>query len=120
MIREDEGSAPGGEASTEGGEAAARSQLAARLRDALPRHLRDDFRRGVESLANIKATEKVFVGTPAGVPDRPVIDKAYSVGLTVLCKDIAAHNAYQVDPIHLAFVERCKPYWARIQVYDCE
>jgi hypothetical protein len=49
-----------------------------------------------------------------------VIDKSYSVGLTVLCKDIAAHNAYQIDPIHLAFVERCKPYWARIQVYDCE
>jgi Stress responsive A/B Barrel Domain len=79
-----------------------------------------DFRRGVESLATIKATEKVFVGTPAAVPDRPVIDKSYSVGLTVLCKDIAAHNAYQVDPIHLAFIERCKPYWSRVQVYDCE
>ena len=79
-----------------------------------------DFRRGVESLSAIKSTEKVFVGTPAAVPDRPVIDKSYSVGLTVLCKDIADHNAYQVDPIHLAFVERCKPYWSRVQVYDCE
>ena len=81
---------------------------------------RADFRRGVESLATIAATEKVYVGTPAGVPDRPIIDKTFAVGLTVICKDVAAHNAYQVDPIHLAFIERFKPYWSRVQIYDAE
>ena len=79
-----------------------------------------ELRRGIESLGTIKSTEKVYVGTPAGVPDRPVIDKSFTFGLTVICKDVAAHNAYQVDPIHLAFIERCKQYWVRVQIYDAE
>ena len=79
---------------------------------------RADFRRGVESLAGIKSVEKVFVGTPAATGKRPIIDDSYAVALTVLCKDIAAHDAYQVDPIHLAFVERWRTSWTRVQVYD--
>ncbi|HRE04144.1 MAG TPA: Dabb family protein [Opitutaceae bacterium] len=90
------------------------------LKPELTAEQRADFRRGVESLATIAATEKVYVGTPAGVPDRPIIDKTFAVGLTVICKDVAAHNAYQVDPIHLAFIERFKPYWSRVQIYDAE
>lgn len=50
----------------------------------------------------------------------PIIDKTFAVGLTVICKDVAAHNAYQVDPIHLAFIERFRPYWSRVQIYDAE
>ena len=90
------------------------------LKPELTADQRADFRRGVESLSTIAATEKVYVGTPAGVPDRPIIDKTFAVGLTVICKDVAAHNAYQVDPIHLAFIERFKPYWSRVQIYDAE
>ena len=81
---------------------------------------RDDFRRGVETLAGIPCVEKVYVGRPAAVPDRPVVDKSFGVALTVICKDVAAHNAYQSDPIHLAFIERWKPYWTRVQIYDAE
>ena len=90
------------------------------LKPELTAEQRADFRRGVESLATISATEKVYVGTPAGVPDRPIMDKTFAVGLTVICKDVAAHNAYQVDPIHLAFIERFRPYWSRVQIYDAE
>ena len=79
---------------------------------------RADFRRGVESLAGIKAVEKVYVGTPAATEKRPIIDSTYSVGLTVVCKDVAAHDAYQVDPIHLAFVNTFKTFWTRVQIYD--
>jgi hypothetical protein len=81
---------------------------------------RADFRRGAESLATIKSVEKLYVGVPAGVPDRPVVDKSFGVALTVICRDVAAHNAYQVDPVHLAFIERWKSYWARVQIYDAE
>ena len=35
---------------------------------------RAEFRRGVETLATIKAVEKVYIGAPAGVPDRPIVD----------------------------------------------
>ena len=81
---------------------------------------RAEFRRGVESLAGVKHVEKVYVGAPAAVPDRPVIDKTFAVGRTVICRDVAAQNAYQVDPIHLAFVARFDTYWTRVQVYDTE
>ena len=79
---------------------------------------RADFRRGVESLGGIKAVEKIYVGTPAATEKRPIIDDSYAVALTVLCKDVAAHDAYQVDPIHLAFIEKFKACWMRVQIYD--
>jgi len=90
------------------------------LKPELSAEQRADFRKGVESLGTISATDKVYIGVPAGVPDRPIIDKSFAIGLTVICKDIAAHNAYQVDPIHLAFIERFKTYWSRVQIYDAE
>jgi hypothetical protein len=77
-----------------------------------------EFRRGVDSLAGIKAVEAVYVGVPAATEKRAVIDDSYSVALTVLCKDVAAHDAYQVDPLHLAFVNTFKTCWSRVQIYD--
>ena len=47
-----------------------------------------------------------------------MVDYSFSFGLTVLFKDLASHNAYQDDPIHLAFVETCQKFWDRVQVYD--
>jgi len=79
---------------------------------------RAEFRRGVETLAQIRAAEQVFVGAPAATADRPVIDRSYAVGLTVICRDVAAHDAYQADPIHLAFVARFQSCWTRVQIYD--
>lgn len=79
---------------------------------------RADFRRAVEALAGIKSVEQIYVGTPAATPKRPVIDDSYSVALTVLCKDLAAQDAYQVDPLHLEFVANYKTYWTRVQIYD--
>jgi hypothetical protein len=81
---------------------------------------RDEFRRGVEALAAIKGVEKVYVGATAPVAERPVVDRSFAVGLTVICRDVAAHNAYQVDPIHVAFGEKFRPWWARVQVYDAQ
>ena len=45
---------------------------------------------------------------------------AIPLALTVLLKDVAAHDAYQVDPIHLAFVASCKALWTRVQIYDAQ
>lgn len=81
---------------------------------------RADFRGGVESLVGIKAAEKVYVGSPAKTAKRPVVDDSYAVALTVVCQDVAAHDAYQVDPIHLKFVEQFKTFWTRVQIYDAQ
>jgi hypothetical protein len=90
------------------------------LKPELTEAQRAEFRRGVESLAAIKHVDEVHVGAPAAVPDRSVADKTFTVGLTVVCRDVAAHDAYQVDPIHLAFVARFQRYWTRVQVYDAQ
>jgi hypothetical protein len=79
---------------------------------------RAEFRRGVESLRAISHVDQAYVGTPAPVPARAVADQSFSVGLTVICRDAAAHDAYQADPIHLAFVAKFRSRWTRVQVYD--
>jgi hypothetical protein len=81
---------------------------------------RADFDRGVHTLATIKSVAQVHIGKPAATEKRPVIDTSYGCALTVIFKDIAAHDAYQVDPVHLKFIADCKDYWTRVQIYDAE
>lgn len=76
--------------------------------------------RGLESLKTIGDAEAVHVGCPAAVPDRPVLDKTYAAGLVVLFKDIAAHDAYQIHPLHKDFLAKHKHLWTRVQVYDVQ
>jgi hypothetical protein len=77
-----------------------------------------EFRRGIESLKGIRAIKQVFIGTPANTGDRPVVDGSYSLALTIIVADLAGHDAYQVDPLHTAFVQNCKHLWTRVQIYD--
>ena len=80
---------------------------------------RSAFRAGVDSLTGIESAEAVYVGTPADT-DRPVIDRSYDIGLTVVLKDMAAHDAYQVDPIHRKFVDEFGSFWERVVIYDAD
>lgn len=68
-------------------------------------------------LGKISAVRRLWAGVPAGTP-RTVVDNSYGVGLTVVLDDVAGHDAYQVDPLHLQFIERNKQHWARVQIYD--
>jgi hypothetical protein len=90
------------------------------LKPELTAEQRAEFRRGVETLKGIKSVEQVSVGGPAATTRRPVIDASYDVALIVVAKDVAAEAAYQVDPLHLAFVENFKTFWTRVQIYDSE
>jgi hypothetical protein len=57
------------------------------------------------------------IGLPAESA-RGVVDGSYSVSWLVFFADRAAEERYQVDPIHLKFVEECSPLWERVVVYD--
>ena len=59
------------------------------------------------------------IGLPAE-SERGVVDDSYSVSWLVFLADRAAEERYQVDPIHLKFVEDCSPLWERVVVYDTE
>lgn len=52
---------------------------------------------------------------------RDVVDQSYQVALNLAFSDKASQDAYQVDPLHLEFVEKCfKPNCARAVIYDFE
>jgi hypothetical protein len=80
---------------------------------------REAFRtEGLESLRGVPSVSALYVGTPAAIPPRPVVDASYDFAITVLFEDVAAHDAYQPHPVHQAFVSRFKSCWTRVQIYD--
>ena len=90
----------------------------------LPKRLDGDqiteFRMGLESLKSIEHAHDVFIGTPADVAERPVVDTSYDFALVVLFKDVAAHNAYQAHPTHQAFLEAHIKKCRKVRVYDVD
>jgi hypothetical protein len=90
------------------------------LRPALSPAERGHFLSEVRKLSAVKTTDRVYVGGPASLAERDVTERSFDVALTIVFKDGPAHDAYQVDPIHLAFVERNKATWTRVQVFDSE
>jgi hypothetical protein len=72
---------------------------------------------GLEKLSKVKNIDMFHIGQPAAT-NREVIDTSYSVSWLLIFKDKAAQDAYQVDPIHLKFVEECSDLWQKVVVYD--
>jgi hypothetical protein len=62
----------------------------------------------------------LWAGPPAKTPQRDVVDATYDVGLTVVFKSVADHDAYQEHPDHKTFIERNKAHWQRVVVYDVQ
>ncbi len=88
------------------------------LKPDLPAERRSALRAGLESLRAVPGVRHLFVGTPAPVPARPVIDTEYGFALTVIFDDVAGHDAYQTHPVHLKFVADHKDSWTRVAVVD--
>ena len=51
---------------------------------------------------------------------RPVNDREFDVSLHTVFSDRAAHDVYQTEPRHLAFIERNKPNWKKVRVFDTD
>ena len=78
------------------------------------------FFREVEILSEIKSVTHSYTGSPAKTPPRAVVDDGYDCGLIVLLEDISAHDLYQEDPLHLAFIEKCSHMWEKVVIYDSQ
>ena len=78
------------------------------------------FQAGVESLATIESTEQVLIGTPANTTKRPVIDDSYDCSVSVILRDVEAHDLYREDPIHRKFVEKYAHLWESVKIYDAD
>ena len=87
------------------------------LRDDLTPAERARFVDGARSLTTIETVQHGMLGTPAST-NREIIDRSYSYALVVMFADEAAHDAYQVDPVHDRFRETCGGSWKKIVIYD--
>lgn len=74
--------------------------------------------KGLNELLKVKTIKMSHVGFPAGTESRDVVDHSYSVSYMVMFDDQAGQDAYQVDPIHLKFVEENQHLWSKVIVYD--
>lgn len=88
------------------------------LRADLPAERRAALRSGLESLRAIPTVRHLFIGTPAPVPARPIIDAEYDFALTVVFDDVAGHDVYQTHPAHVKFVADNKDSWTRVAIVD--
>ena len=70
------------------------------------------------ALTRIASVKHGWFGVPADT-DRPVIDRTYSYGLTLVFDDKAAHDVYQIDAAHTHFLE-LKDAWTLVKIYDFE
>jgi hypothetical protein len=72
---------------------------------------------GLKTLSKVSTIQKSYIGKPADT-NRDVIDRSYSVSWLLFFKNKEDQDKYQVDPVHLKFVEQCSPLWSRVTVYD--
>lgn len=64
----------------------------------------------------------VFFAVGTLIPDlrRPVNQTDFDVALQVVFESREAHDAYQADPRHLEFIDKNKPNWERVRVFDAD
>ncbi len=72
---------------------------------------------GLQALSKVGTIKMSHIGRPADT-NRDVIDRSYSVSWLLFFKNKEDQDKYQVDPIHLKFVEQYSYLWAKVTVYD--
>lgn len=72
---------------------------------------------GLNKLSSATPIKDFHIGVPADT-NRSVIDTTYAVSWCIIFASDEDQAAYQVDPIHLKFVEECSHLWERVIVYD--
>jgi hypothetical protein len=81
---------------------------------------RSRFREELGRLAAIRTVGRIYIGEPAELAERAVTERGFDFALTIIFRDAAAHDAYQTDPVHEAFVKATKASWARVRVFDSQ
>ncbi len=73
---------------------------------------------GLQTLTAIKQVKKLLIGVPARTEQRLVVDSSYDLSELMHFDSVTDQDAYQVDPIHKAFVEKYSHLWEKVIVYD--
>jgi|SRR6185312_5000975 len=88
------------------------------LKSDVTRVQRDEFRQSLEALAKVPSVDKLYVGTVASTERSSHVDHTFTFALTVFFKDVAAHDAYQIDATHWDFVNTHEKLWTKVVVFD--
>lgn len=75
---------------------------------------------GLKTLSAIKEVKKLMVGVPAATEQRGVVDSSYDVSELMYFESLKDQDAYQVHPVHKAFVEKYSQLWEKVIVYDMQ
>ncbi|MFT5886918.1 MAG: hypothetical protein ACI9IP_003390 [Arcticibacterium sp.] len=78
---------------------------------------RDELVKGLNELSMVSTIQKHYIGFPAST-DREVIVKDYAVSWMCMFKNFEEEEMYQIDPIHLKFIEDYSHLWSGVKVYD--
>lgn len=79
---------------------------------------RKSLMEGLQTLKSIKEVKKLIIGLPASTEKRDVVDNSYDVSELMYFDNLEKQAAYQVHPVHKAFVEKYSHLWDKVVVYD--
>ncbi len=74
--------------------------------------------KGLQTLKAIPQVKKLLVGVPASTEKRDVVDNSFHVSELMYFNSVEDQDAYQVHPVHKAFVDQYSHLWEKVVVYD--
>ena len=87
------------------------------LKEDNPKLVAEFINEGLPKLAQVPSIQSVSWGPAAGTP-RDVVDNSYDLAWIVNFANAEDQEKYQVDSLHVAFVEKYKSIFDKVQVYD--
>jgi hypothetical protein len=72
---------------------------------------------GLQALSKVPSIQQFHIGIPA-TTNRDVIETSYAFSWLAVFSSKEEQDAYQIDPVHLHFVDDCKHLWQKVIVYD--
>jgi|SRR5882724_7185029 len=72
---------------------------------------------GLKKLSKVKTIRQFHIGQPAAT-NRDVIERSYAISWFVVFDNADDQESYQVDPIHLKFVDERSHLWNKVIVHD--
>ena len=80
----------------------------------------DQLVEGLKTLRDIDEVHELQIGRPASTVKRDVVDNSFDVSELIHFKSVADQDAYQIHPVHKAFVEKYGHLWKTVKVFDSE
>ena len=76
------------------------------LNDSVSQQEKLEFEQALRDLSKVPSIHKYYWGKPAKTAERPVTDQSYDYAINVFFSSTEQEAKYQIDPLHLKFVDR--------------